>query len=107
MFTPRTFADVLQDERTRRGLREANDCHTPAGSPAGGQFCLKSGSLRSANPKPRRTTATGYLNDLFDYGGVMRPLGDIIKDLQSRGVNQGLIDRYIQGLEAGRRARKR
>lgn len=41
MFTTLSYADILGQERTR--LREKNDCHTPAGSPAGGQFCSKGG----------------------------------------------------------------
>ena len=45
MFTRLTFADVLAQERR---LWEGNDCHEPAGSPAGGQFCSKGGGARGA-----------------------------------------------------------
>lgn len=39
---------VVPDSNGERELHEANDCHNPAGSPVGGQFCSKDGGSRAA-----------------------------------------------------------
>lgn len=120
MFTRLTFADVLKEER----LREMNDCHNPSG-PAGGQFCSKGGRAATGRraevsadwrkamtdaglrtdrpgklPKAKRTTASDYLNELMDYGGVQTRRGDVIADLRRSGLGQSEIDRYMQGAAA-------
>jgi hypothetical protein len=48
-----------------RPIHESNDCHTPAGSEAGGQFCAKPGAPsppgKGKRPRPGRVSkGTGY-----------------------------------------------
>lgn len=43
----------------------------------------------------------GPLDKLYWYGGELRPLADIIEDLQRIALNQAWVDRYVQGLQSG------
>lgn len=56
------------------------------------------------NPVHRKTrgdryTVTDYMNEVVMYGGEPTTRGEVIKDLQARGFEQALIDRYLQGLD--------
>lgn len=64
---------------------------------------------RAAAPKNGGPTrgAKAYLAEPVNYGGIMTPRGEVIRDLKKKGGSQAMIDRYLQGLEAGARARKR
>jgi hypothetical protein len=53
----------------------------------------------------KRTTASDYLGQQIDYGGVMTTRADVIADLRKQGLSQQYIDRYLQGADA--RARRR
>jgi hypothetical protein len=46
----------------RRRVREANDCHEPAGSPNGGQFCSKGGGV-TATPAFKRWFGQSKVTD--------------------------------------------
>lgn len=76
-------------------LAEKNDCHTPAGSSAGGQFCSKGGG--SARPVPIRVKTMKEaverilrgevieLEDVEDVNTLLDRLGDMAKDAAKRG----------------------
>ena len=51
-----------------------------------------------ANPK-RPTIATQYLSKEINYGGEMRTIGSVRKELQEQGVPRHYIDAYMMGVE--------
>lgn len=48
----------------------------------------------------------GPLHETYSFGGVQTKLGDIIGTLQKEGHSQQHIDRYVQGLKAGRQVKE-
>jgi hypothetical protein len=63
---------ILLGRSGLRSLREFNTCHAPGGSPAGGQFCSKSGGSTTAaggaRPKVHRTSNIDEAVDLILKG---------------------------------------
>jgi hypothetical protein len=51
--------------------------------------------------------AARYLNELIDYGDIPTTRAEAILDIQRMGVDQGCIDRWLQGYELGERLRDR
>jgi hypothetical protein len=51
-FQRLSFQDILREEQAK--IAEANDCHNPPGSPAGGQFCSKGGGGEGFRKTPGR-----------------------------------------------------
>lgn len=84
-----THEELKQRRRTREAfttpVHEANDCHTPAGSPKGGQFCSKTGWHLTDNPRfvpdPTRkpTLNRVFLSDLMQDSADL-PAGLFITD---------------------------
>jgi hypothetical protein len=56
-------------------------------------------------PKPRRGV-DAYMNEMVSYGGLNMPRYEMIRDLQSQGLTQPQIDRYLQGHELGARIQR-
>jgi len=48
---------------------------------------------------PKRNTASDYLNEKINYGGIPTPRGEVIADLKAKGGTQAEIDRFLQGNE--------
>lgn len=48
-----------------------------------------------------------YLNEVLDYGGEPHTRAEIIIDMQSQGIDQPCIDRWLQGYEHAQRRRER
>jgi hypothetical protein len=53
----------------------------------------------------RRTLVQQYLEEVIDYGGEPYTRGEAILHMQSIGLNQSNIDRWLQGYELGQRLR--
>lgn len=60
-----------------------------------------------ATRRRRTSFVDRYLNEPMEYGGVMSTRGQIIRDLQRRGVDAACIDRYLQGADLRAEAEER
>jgi hypothetical protein len=67
---------------------------------------LKTTLKQPAAPDSTRFAAR-YLDEIIDYGGEACTRADAILDMQSLGMTQPEIDRWLQGHELGRRIRRR
>jgi GNAT superfamily N-acetyltransferase len=61
--------------RDRKTFREANDCHEPAGSPNGGQFCSKDGGLVPGDATYAATTSSPEFRAWFKGSKVVDAQG--------------------------------
>lgn len=59
-----------------------------------------------AHPNPTRFVGR-YLDELIDYGGEPYTRAEAILRMQSIGMNQPCIDRWLQGQELASRIRRR
>jgi len=57
--------------------------------------------------KTNRVTANRYLSEVIDYGGILCTRPEAILDMQSMGLTQVDIDRWLQGYELGCRLREK
>ena len=59
--------------------------------------------------EPRDSTrfVDRYLNEIIDYGGEPFTRAEATLDMQSIGMDQPCIDRWLQGYEHGQRLRER
>jgi hypothetical protein len=55
----------------------------------------------------RRNFMDEYLGEIITYGGVPYTRGAVIADMQSQGLDQACIDRWLQGQEHSARLRAR
>lgn len=51
--------------------------------------------------------ASGYLNELIDYGGEPCTRAEAIIDMRRIGASKAMIDRWLQGYEWTQRLRER
>ena len=47
-----------------------------------------------------------YLGEIIDYGGEPYTRAEVILDMQSKGIDQPCIDRWLQGYEHAQRRRE-
>ena len=44
-------------------------------------------------------TVKDYFAELVNYGGILTPRGEVIKDLERMGASRRQIDLYLMGLD--------
>ncbi len=64
-------------------------------------------TLKQPAPRDSSRFVSRYLDELLDYGGEPYTRGEIILDMQSQGMTEPEIARWLQGYELGCRARAR
>jgi GNAT superfamily N-acetyltransferase len=98
---------IIPDSWGSARVREANDCHTPAGSDKGGEFCDGDGVPSKPSLKlssAAKTTPRAFIEEVFEKVGQDHPMlgrnetilgGAVIAELQDRGDSV-----YLTGLRS-------
>lgn len=99
---------TVPNSNSESELHEFNSCHTPAGSPAGGQFCSKSGTQASLPGMGPKAAAGGYkrptairVSDV-DEAVALIVAGKFVELVDTRKVNTVLEKLHNMAQEAKR-----
>jgi len=63
--------------------------------------------IKKTAPRDSTRFVSRYFDEVIDYGGEAATRAEAILDMQSIGLTQPEIDRWLQGYEFGRRLRER
>jgi hypothetical protein len=92
-------------EDLKRRLKDAESRGDTASIQALRRALAKQGSIAGVRAERKPTPASAHLEQKVNYGGVPTARGDVLKDLERKGVSPAARDRYMQGLETGAKAR--